>query len=92
VGYGRIYDILKLPPGDNARRQSGQLLGEISAYMHQNGKPMLSAIVVDQKTKGPGPGFSDCAIYLGRLAANATEEQKEQFWKLEKNRVFATSW
>jgi hypothetical protein len=30
TGYGRIYDILKLSPGDNARRQAGQLLGEIS--------------------------------------------------------------
>jgi hypothetical protein len=92
MGYGRIYDILKLPAGDNARRQAGQLLGEISEYMHQNGKPMLTAIVVAQKTKKPGPGFADCAIYLKRLAANATEEEKERFWRFEVNRVFATAW
>src|SRR5437773_5386604 len=83
MGYGPIYDTLKLRAGDYASRQAGQLLGEISEYMHNNGKPMLSAIVVDQTTKKPGLGFFECAIYLGKLPANATEQERERFWGLE---------
>jgi hypothetical protein len=92
IGYGPLFDLLKLRPGHHARREAGQLLGEISYHTHSDGKPMLSALVVDQTTKRPGPGFYECAIHLGKLPADATEEEKERFWRLELNQVYRTAW
>jgi hypothetical protein len=92
LGYGPMFDLMKLRPGHHARREAGQLLGEISGYTHSNGMPMLSALVVDQNTKRPGPGFYECAIHLGKLPCDATEEEKERFWRLELNQVYRTAW
>src|SRR5262245_26785969 len=89
--YAAIFAIMKLKPGHHAAREAGHLLGEISAETHKVGKPMLSAIVVNQ-TGRPGKGFYELAIRLGKLAPGATNEDKENFWKREVNAVFATTW
>src|SRR5689334_22705076 len=87
VFYGSVFSIMKLKPGNYAAKEAGQLLGEISEDAHINGKPMLTAIVINQGTKEPGKGFYDLAVMLGRLAPGANDEDKERFWKLEVNRV-----
>ena len=81
----------QLRPGHHASRQAGHLLGEISDESHKDGKPMLSAIVVNQ-TGRPGKGFYELAIRLGKLAPGASSEDRENFWKREVNAVFATTW
>jgi hypothetical protein len=95
-GYGPIYDIMGLKSGHNARHEAGILLGEISADAHSKGFPMLSAIIV-WKTAGknegkPGDGFYNLAVELGEIPANATEKEKEDFWKREVNKIWATDW
>lgn len=95
-GYSPIYDIMGLKSGLNARHEAGILLGEISADAHSKGFPMLSAIIV-WKTPGenkdkPGDGFYNLAVELGKLPANATEKEKEDFWGKEVNRVFEADW
>ncbi len=88
--YGMIWDIMGLKPGDYARNEAGHLLGEISEQMHEEGKPMLSALVVTQeKPQRPGCGFFDLAIKLGRLLEGASNEDKERFWRLEVNKVYS---
>lgn len=90
--YSTVFAIMKLKPGNQAAREAGHLLGEICDQMHKEGKPMLSALVVRQDTGKPGDGFFEMATKLGRLPANASEQEKDEFWKREVNAVFATTW
>jgi hypothetical protein len=55
--YQAVAQIMGLPlTGNNMGREVGQLIGEISQDEVQNGRPMLSALVVG--TSGvPGEGF-----------------------------------
>jgi hypothetical protein len=47
------------------RTKMGDLLGEISTYEHEHGRPMLSAVVVLSGIGYPGEGFYNLARYLG---------------------------
>jgi hypothetical protein len=42
-----------------------QILGMISTYEHQQGRPMLTAIVVHKQDNIPGRGFFELAQHLG---------------------------
>lgn len=55
IGYHVIFEILKLKPGNHAAREAGHLLGEISEQMHLAGKPMLSALVINQQEGNQDP-------------------------------------
>ncbi len=90
--YSAVFAIMKLTPGNHAAKEAGHLLGEISEQMHKEGKPMLSALVVSQQKGRPGSGFFELAVKLGRLPENASEDEKERFWKLEVNAVHSTAW
>lgn len=46
-----------------------ELLGKISTYEHQQGRPMLTAIVVHKQDNIPGHGFFELARHLGLLSA-----------------------
>jgi len=43
----------------------GELLGEISTSEHQQGRPLLSAVVIHRENNIPGPGFFRLARELG---------------------------
>jgi hypothetical protein len=47
------------------RNKIGEILGEISTYEHDHGRPMLSAIVVLAGIGYPGEGFYNLARHLG---------------------------
>lgn len=49
------------------RDEIRKILGKISTYEHQHGRPMLTAIVVHKHDNIPGPGFFELARQLGRL-------------------------
>ncbi len=59
------------------------MLGEISTESC-NGAPdrgMLSVVVVHKDgDMRPGKGFFECAVTLGRLRSNASDEEKEALW------------
>lgn len=59
-------------PADRGRL--GHLLGNISRYEVANGRPMLSAIVVDKNDRMQGGGFFDLAVELGLLHDGADIE------------------
>lgn len=48
-----------------------QLLGMISTYEHQHGRPMLTAIVVHKQDNIPGHGFFELAQHLRLLRPGA---------------------
>ena len=89
---GELYELMGLKPGNNAAKQAGHILGEISEDTHQAGKPMLSAIVVNKAKGYPGPGFFVLAKALGKLHRNASGEEEIEFWKQERNNVLSISW
>jgi hypothetical protein len=66
ITYGEIAPLADLnmeSQGD--RTKMGELLGEISTYEHEHGRPMLSALVVLSGIGYPGEGFYNLARYLG---------------------------
>jgi hypothetical protein len=72
--YGAIAPIAGLDmekPG--GRDKIRQILGMISTYEHQQGRPMLTAIVVHKQDNIPGRGFFELAQHLGLLSSGADE-------------------
>lgn len=73
---------MSLPPD---RTAIGELLGTISRYEHQEGRPMLSAVVVDRQEHRPGPGFFSLAEELGLF--EPASDDREAFFVAELGRV-----
>jgi hypothetical protein len=46
-------------------RGIGKVLGRISTYEHENGRPLLSSLVVQQASQQAGPGFAALGRQLG---------------------------
>lgn len=55
------------------REEMRKILGKISTYEHQNGRPMLTAIVVHRQDNIPGKGFFELARHLRRLSDHNDE-------------------
>lgn len=68
IGYQQLADTcdlgldMSLP---HHRQEIGVVLGDISAYEHAHGRPLLSAIVVFKETLDQGDGFYRIAETLG---------------------------
>ncbi|MFF0852504.1 hypothetical protein ACFYVM_15815 [Streptomyces sp. NPDC003280] len=82
------------PEGQNAGmsrppfRTMFPALGNVSRYEVQHGRPMLSALVVAQDTRVPGPGFVELARDLGLPVSNPDTYWEEElrgvvsFWSV----------
>ncbi len=92
IGYDAIFEIMGLRSGNHAAKEAGQMLGEISDHTCREGKPMLSAVVVNQQEGIPGSGFFELAAKLGKFPHGASRAQKEAFWKNELKAVYSTTW
>lgn len=57
-------------------------LGHVSMYEVEHGRPMLSALVVTEGSKVPGPGFAELARHL-----QLKVENDETFWHEELDRT-----
>ena len=55
------------------REEMRKILGKISTYEHQNGRPMLTAVVVHKHDNIPGEGFFELARHLGLLTGGDDE-------------------
>jgi hypothetical protein len=90
VTYQELASLLGLPlQGSHMGKQVGLLLGEVSEDEHQQGRPMLSAVVVGVSGE-PGPGFYALAKELGKLLDDTDKEANRRFWRQEKQAVYAT--
>lgn len=88
--YQAIAEIMGLPlRGAYMGSEVGKMLGEISEDEMNQGRPMLSAIVVGVSGL-PGSGFFTLAREFGKLQADSKEEQ-HRFWEEEKTAVY-TAW
>ena len=93
IGYGEIAGILGIKPNPHIGSIIGRIVGAMSEDEHDQGKPMISAVVVNKNGElagKPGPGFCVLAEKLGKLEFGATEEEKDGFWKNELSSVYAT--
>jgi hypothetical protein len=59
-------------------RGIGPVLGRVSTYEHRQGRPMLSALVVQAATLRAGDGFADLGRNLGELIQPGAEQA---FWR-----------
>jgi len=69
---------------DRDRAEIGKLLGEISEHEHEQGKPLLSAVIVHKEGGRPGKGFFTLARELELIKPG---EDEEAFWSREVERV-----
>lgn len=91
INYINVANIMGLPPGkpmgNHWQNETGQILGEISEYEFNHGRPMLSAVVVRKKTGDPGDGFLKLAMGLGKILSNSHIDEKT-FWEQELKEVY----
>lgn len=66
------------------RNRMGEILGKISTYEHQDGRPMLTAVVVHKHDNMPGDGFFELAQRLGLMPRG---EDRLAFFARELTRV-----
>lgn len=91
--YAELKPLLGLDPGkagDNLTlsRVVGPILDRISRREHEEGRPMLSAVVLHQGSPLPGDGFFKLARELGRLTGEGGRNEWE-FHREELARVHA---
>jgi len=93
INYKPVAHIMGLalgkPMGHHWANETGKMLGEISEYECEHGRPMLSAVVVNKTTKKPGPGFSHLARELGKLDSSSPDAENG-FWETELQKVYNT--
>lgn len=92
LSYSPIWELMELSPGNNAAKEAGHMLGEISEDTHLSGKPLLSAIVINKRKKEPGQGFYTLAENLRKLPTGKTDREKKKYWEQERDKVFSISW
>jgi len=81
IFYGEIMNMIGLDPDDPYDREQvlGRMLGGVSQHEKDEGRPLLSAIVVRKDGKMPGPGF---------YGFNNTAMTDLQFWIKEIRKVW----
>ena len=86
VYYSEVGEAVNLSMGNpHQRAELGRILSEISSEEHDNGRPLLAAIVVHKDNKKPGEGFFKLARNIGK---QKPDEDNDTFCKIEKERVF----
>jgi hypothetical protein len=88
VYYAEVGELLNFSMDNpHHRKELGRILGEISTDEHQEGRPLLSAIVVHKENHLPGEGFFKLAKELGK---QKPDEDNDTFYTNELRRVFNT--
>lgn len=85
--YQEIAQIMGLHlTGSHMSREVGTILAEIGDDEHENGRPMLTAIVVGVSGK-PGPGLFALAKQHGRFDSE-DQDARESFVQQERQKVY----
>lgn len=75
VHYSDIAPLVKLDMANPAdRNEIGKILGDISLEEHEEGRPLLSVVVVSKSSGMPGQGFFDLAKELGLYDGKAHDK------------------
>ena len=67
------------------REKLVELLDEIARFEHSEGRPLLTAVVVNKYTLRPGKGFFELAVELGLMKA---KDDRDIFYVNELDRVY----
>jgi len=71
IYYSEIAPLANLDMDSPAdRNKISEILGEISSYEHEHGRPMLSAVVIHKENNIPGKGFFTLARELDLYSGN----------------------
>jgi hypothetical protein len=70
------------------RLEIRSILGYISEYEYENNRPLLSAVVATDISKGPGGGFYQLAEYWGLYSGSKDKLIQYEFWAEELNKVY----
>lgn len=93
ISYTEVAEIMGINPHNpHIGGIIGRIIGAMSEDEHDQGKPMISAVVVNktgQNVGKPGSGFLEMAEELGRLKG-LTDLEKQDFWEKELKAVYAT--
>ena len=73
--------------GGPGRGYIGEVLEEVCDNEYENGRPLLSAVVVHKTNRLPGNGFWKLRILPPSLK-NASMEEKKNHWKQECRKVW----
>ena len=69
ITYQELSDQCKLNlvmrDSENARAEIGRILGKISTFEHENGRPLISSLVITKGDNYQGDGFYKLAEELG---------------------------
>ena len=87
IYYRPVADLLGIADGvrlDHCRELI-QALDDISTYEHQNGRPLLSVVVIGQETNRPGKGFFTMA---GRNGVQRAGQDDDAFFNVELKRAY----
>ena len=85
ITYGELMNEFHIPRGHLKHELGiGYIVGEISKFEHNEGRPMLSAIVIHKDGKSIGDGFYELARQLGLL----TNQNEKDFWIQEQQKVW----
>ena len=72
--------------GGPGRGYIGEVLEEICQSEHQEGRPLLSAVVVGSKERHPGKAFWELE-FVPESVRNGTKEVKKKFWEEQCRKV-----
>lgn len=81
---------LNMRENPSDRNELGGILGNISAYEHENGRPLLSSLVVRANDNYEGDGFYKLAEELG--FGNWKKLKKEGTFEVEQMNECITFW
>jgi hypothetical protein len=89
ITYNDVADVMGLS-GDPKQitRRTGQMLRLIVDREHRSGRPVLASVVVSESSHQPLASFYSLASSLKLLPADASKEQRTEFWRQETKRVF----
>jgi hypothetical protein len=78
LSYKQVNERLGHPHSGYSSLNLTHPLGHVSWYEFEHGRPMLSALVVNDETREAGGGFAKLARHLGREVSD-----EHEFWKAE---------
>jgi hypothetical protein len=85
IYYGSVAELAGLDiHSQSDRKIIGRFLDDIDRYEYAHGRPMLSAVVIRERTGCPGKGFFDLARQIGVLNGRTTDAE---FFSRELERV-----
>jgi hypothetical protein len=92
IGYQMLCDQcqlgLKMQEREFDRAEIGRILGEISTFEHENGRPLLSVLVVHKASGYEGDGFYKLCEDLGFGDWQKLKRERKKFDKVQKKRCW----